>query len=668
MHLTELDVAIIHHIFEELPVKTLLILRQTCRSLRSATYSKIVWIRQMELLEEQGAIIPSYAQNYRPLQPIILEALVLRLSSVADKWTRQDMAPTKCSSLAVPRSITWLRIVDGRYVFAAFSDQKLSSIACWDMWWLPDGNINPIAEAFLPGRVNTAQVDMQEDGIVLALGLDGNSTSVLVTTLQMRHNKFELHELARIEHSSHILLLEGPFLGCAVRTGVNVPHLVNWKDGTFCEIPVQPGTLESPDRASVPHLMTISEEILVIVRSTGIEIYHCPLSTSEPIVFIRHIATSPIWEAVATSRASSQGIQLTFITRVGLETLVIDSRVLDTGSEPPGMTCVARAPSCGCCGPSTTCDYIYHSAPWYGLCVGSTGRQCMWVSVAEDLGNRRSSPCLVSARLPPVTGGPLDSAQVVSWPINPEYDMALWALPRFDFDEALGTTVVGNCFGELDFYDLDEHLKPCLWLSRDPFWRSIDLLPKQILSESPIPLDILPQPVALATESFHDSTSHWSQDQLEDLAAWSTDWEHYRQVHLWQGMPCDYAWLLSEAFGFPGRVVPQAYSEQCEGEPEQMLVFRIGQRYFLLTQGDENIFRTCPVDLGRQNLFTHLRGPKLVTTRRTAITARQTYISGLSTEVYNDPDPRNRWLEMQKRGGYVEWSNLECQFVGQYMD
>jgi hypothetical protein len=43
----------------------------------------------------------------------------------------------------------------------------------------------------------------------------------------------------------------------------------------------------------------------------------------------------------------------------------------------------------------------------------------------------------------------------ISW-INDQPDQpALWGIPVIDFDDALGLTVIGNCFGELAVYDHD---------------------------------------------------------------------------------------------------------------------------------------------------------------------------------------------------------------------
>ncbi|KAF7302032.1 F-box domain-containing protein [Mycena indigotica] len=660
----ELELEIIHCICEELLVNDVLSLRQTCRSLYHATHSRIVWIRYLVVLKAKGAVLPSYVQDYRLLESDVLEALVFRLTSVANKWARHDMTPIKSVSLVVPHSITWLRIVDGRYVFVAYSDQKVSVLACWDFWWLQCGDINPIALAFLPGRVDTAQVEMQENGVVLTLGLDGKNPSVLVTTLQEQEDDtFAFYELARIEKSSHILMLNGSFVGCAIRDGINILHLVNWRDGAIREIPQAAAGFSNSVRASVPYLITLSGEVLVIVYSVGVEIYHCPPSSNDPIVFVQHITRSTIWEAVATPLTHLQATQLTLITRVGLEILTIDDRVLDINTQTPSLICVARAPLCSCRGPtaSVPCSFIDHAARWYGLSVGDSGRRFMWISVVGEPGKDYSLPSFVSARLPEASG----HAELVSWPMNPNNELALWALPRFDFDEALGTAVVGNCFGELEFYDLDEHLLACLWLSRYPFWRPEHRSTK-MLSLAPLALDVPPQPIFGSPESLPDSTAHWSQDPIVNGIEWAGNWTGCRTKHLWQGLPFDYAWMLREAFGIPGRVIPQYYGQPSPYALHQSLTFRIGKRYFEHWDGDEMALCTWSPAISTLRDLEQEREPtmdwraptKLTATRRTAFSMCHAYIDGFYHEVYLNPCPRYRWLEMKDRGGDVEWNNI----------
>jgi hypothetical protein len=92
------------------------------------------------------------------------------------------------------------------------------------------------------------------------------------------------------------------------------------------------------------------------------------------------------------------------------------------------------------------------SEPWYRLCVGETGRRSLWISATDIAG-----PQFIYTNVPPHPSHSEEPA--ISWTHDGSPDQpALWALPVLDIDEALGLTVIGNCFGELAIYD---HVAGC---------------------------------------------------------------------------------------------------------------------------------------------------------------------------------------------------------------
>jgi hypothetical protein len=116
-------------------------------------------------------ILPLYLKSPDLLDAAELEALVVRVSQLKRKWTTNDISPVNVWRLKLPQSITWLRLVAGRWIFVASSDNEVSKISCWDLSSFFQGNIEPIAEAYLPGQVKTGQLEVQNGGIILALGL-----------------------------------------------------------------------------------------------------------------------------------------------------------------------------------------------------------------------------------------------------------------------------------------------------------------------------------------------------------------------------------------------------------------------------------------------------------------------------------------------------------------
>ncbi|KAF7302047.1 hypothetical protein MIND_00771100 [Mycena indigotica] len=673
MHFIEVDINLIHRVFSLLSVREITALRQlskTCRLLYNATHAKIVWINQMELLETQNAVLPAHVLNYRVLDASVLEPLVIRLTSIVDKWQRRDLTPTLYSWITLSYSITWLNVVDGRWVFVALSDPEVSKIACWDLWWLEAGYDAPVAEAFLSGPVHTGQVEAQAEGIVLALGVDGVVPSVIVTTLQWNCDRYVFCELSKIDKSSHVLLLAGSLVGCAVLNGANTPHLVDWKKNAVLDIPAPPDGLDTPSRRSVPHLMNLWKEVLIIIRSISIELYHhSPVDGS--VVFVKEIATSTIWEAVSYPTQTS--LRLLFVTRLGIESIIIDDSTLQPESSPVLM-CLANAPTCNCYGPEHLCDVLYHNVPWYRLSLGQSGRRCLWVSVAGGQKGRYAEPCLITATLPFSSSDskPLD---MISWNPGAADGPALWAFPCIAFDEAIGTTVIGNCFGELAFYDWDQHSLQCFGLARDLSWASPAPL-ENLLPQIPVSLDTVQAPtVDLSATELEKRTSSWGNDDLHLSSMWTTDWfrRPFRiQMCLWQGSPSDYAWTLRRAFGFPGQVIPQACLEQDLGStPLATLIFRIGRRLFSFSKGDEAQFKSLPLnDTSGTNRFDLGLATVQNTTCRTAITEQTVYDTQLFNEIKSKETPRNRWLELKQRGGSVNWDNLLCyaNHLGLYFD
>jgi hypothetical protein len=105
------------------------------------------------------------------LDRVALEALARRVLRLAHKWETGDLAPVNTWRLYLPQSITWLRLVHGTRLFVASSDNYCSKISCWDLSLIFQGDAAPLAEAYLPGQVKTGKLEVQDSGVVLALGL-----------------------------------------------------------------------------------------------------------------------------------------------------------------------------------------------------------------------------------------------------------------------------------------------------------------------------------------------------------------------------------------------------------------------------------------------------------------------------------------------------------------
>ncbi|KAJ7671518.1 hypothetical protein DFH06DRAFT_1320315 [Mycena polygramma] len=393
-----------------------------------------------------GDLLPPYLKSCDLLGSIELEALVRRALRLARKWETGNLAPVNNWRLYLPQSITWLRLVNGTWLFVASSDTDSSKISCWELSILFQGYAEPLAEAFLPGQVKTAKLEVQASGIVIALGLGGGSSSVHVISLRQHLGRHVFCELSRIENSTHVLMLRGNFIGCAIRHGVGIPHIIDWTDTRIYDIPPPPGGLDIPGRRNAPHLMAMWNGFVVVVRKTALEFYTVP-STSDPILFVKFIKTPTIWEAVVCNSVSPSStytppLRLVVITPVGIELCVLEDHMLRMSDDAPTCLkfCLAQAP-----------QLLHCRDPFYRLCVSENGRRSLWLSIDEQ--ETVHNPHLVYTTIP---GMPFDTEMPrISWTNNRPDQPALWGTPVIDFDDTLGLTVIGNCFGELAVYDQD---------------------------------------------------------------------------------------------------------------------------------------------------------------------------------------------------------------------
>ncbi|KAJ6492782.1 hypothetical protein C8R47DRAFT_422002 [Mycena vitilis] len=219
---------------------------QVCRSFGVATRSKYLWLNVLaEIAMYEGHVMPAYLKSPDSLDAVALETLVIRISRLADKWRTNDICPVNVWHLNLCQSITWLRLVAGSWLFVASSDNHVSKISCWDLSLVFQGYTEPIAEAYLPGQVQTAKLEVQSTGVVLALGLGANSPCVHVITLRQCSGTHRFAELCRVEGFSHVLMLQGNYIGCAVRNDAIVTHIIDW--ATSIE-----HTLPPPDRFDFP--------------------------------------------------------------------------------------------------------------------------------------------------------------------------------------------------------------------------------------------------------------------------------------------------------------------------------------------------------------------------------------------------------------------------------
>ncbi|KAF7292968.1 hypothetical protein MIND_01196000 [Mycena indigotica] len=618
--------------------------RQVCRAFNYVTRARSLWLTLLRDLFAEGAIIPHFLPKLEQLDASTLERLVFRLSPELEEPERGYPATLAIFHLTL--SVTWVRLIAGNWLFVAASNEFESKLSCYD---LSDRSASGTANAYLPGRVKTGNVEIQNGEIVLALGLGSQVEAVFVVTLRKHKRKNVLCELARLEGSSHVLMLSGDLIGCAMRDGVSIPHLYRWKDNTIIDIALPPGGLDVPARRSVPHFITIWEKTLVIVRSRCIELYDVGLGL-RTISFRKIIETSSISEVELYSPESSRSasLQLIALSASGIDMISLDCledddvhieryNLVDLPPVPPEPE------------PEDDFGFILVSSInyplLYGLRVGASSMRMLWFSAAEaSLGLLQ----IFSKQISPIQG---DSNVLLLTDLDDPKAPALYGLSVTDFDDVLGLVVVGNCFGEVAVFDLTANTDSV---------RYPRLTPDLAVRPGPLPQLLASDIINLTTDECDPSLSHhalnWCQDRLDLSPHWDTTnlADVPFNVWMWHNVPCDHAWLVEHLHGFPGDVLLQARHEDL-GDETECLIFRVGRRYLLYYNEEEPRFFSWPLGT------TKLEGPlppdydapsAQIPTCDTARTASIMWRRFQCDEEGSTYFPRrNRWQELRERGG-----------------
>nr|GAT52966.1 predicted protein [Mycena chlorophos] len=537
----------------------------------------------------EGAHVPHYLGPAGALGGEVLEKLVLRLTALrAATGSVGDSSVAYPAILPVsklPLSVTWLRLVAGNWLFVAASDRTESQLLCYELSDLS----SDVARTYLPGRVKTGRAEIQEGRVILALALGPEDEEIRVITLRKDsggRNRFS--ELSRLQGSSHVLFLSGDVVGCAMLKGLSVPHLYDWKLDAVIDISAPPDGWDVPPRRAVPHLMTIWTNKLVIIRAEWVEVFD--IHADNHITFRKRIDTVSIWEVdvCVPAKSCSESLYLLAITPDGIELLTLEELdgdvwlrrsslvnnpepiplILDNedGEEPDIVPSPLSYPLL------------------YGLRASSSGQKMTWISAREA-----SDPNSATRRPLYIYSAPIlldtDALEQTYTTLESASSPALWGAPCFDFDDALGLMVIGDCFGDIAVLD---------YAANDPVITRLipDIAahasPSSFLSDEPVSLSLLPSiyPGMPDGEAPGSRASRWNKFQLDIYGPWkasvysSSDDLFFRSQARWEGVPCDDAWMLEHMYGVPGEVLPQAMTYDSEGGWES-LVFRIGCRFFL---------------------------------------------------------------------------------------
>ncbi|KAF7293017.1 hypothetical protein MIND_01201000 [Mycena indigotica] len=660
MALAQLNNDILLLVCLELPVDTIQTLRQVSRVFSVVTRVRSLWITLIRRVLTTNGLMPSYLGHYEELETSVLELLVRRLEHFTEKWERDPtpISPATLFNYNTSLSVTWLKLVAGNWLFVASSDETESKISCYDLSTATPDSMNGIVHAYLPGRVRTGRVEVQDGSMVLALGLGPESAAVHILTLCKVSGQNVFCELARCEGSTYVLMLSGSLVGCALRNGSNVPHIYDWKSRTIYDIIPQPDGLDVPSRRTVPHLMTKWQGKLIIIRSSAIELYDTVYAQTTTFVFNTNFDTPSISEVerCAPPGRSPDTLHFLALSSRGLELITLEP---GAGQVDYHQSLILEAPFHRILNPGDPVPVGEDYPMFYGLRVGDSGQRALWISAAEaTIYCKNPHLRLCQGALPPTFSGDTTMQQISTTFAGME-DPAIWGVASIDFDDALGVVAIGNCFGELWVYDFGSE-RPIR-----PPRLSIDLTERAgppittTFPLEPLPLNKLPAPHYRMSdiELASSRVSRWGKDNINTFGQWKPA-KYARRYgfssqDFWEGVPCDFGWALDHVYGFPGEVLLQSTIYTWDGIGEE-IIFRIGDRYLLLTTEKEEHFLSWSLNPG-DFLYqpNHPQSCVLqLPTCETARTIQMLYQRFLAHERGGKGRPeRDRWAELNSRGG-----------------
>lgn len=100
-----------------------------------------------------------------------VEILTRRVARLEHDWNGGQVALKHTVRLDLPQEVKWLRLLCGRWLLVAASDDYLSRLCCFDICRFSEST-KPIAECFFAGAVKTGHAELQSDGLIIALGVD----------------------------------------------------------------------------------------------------------------------------------------------------------------------------------------------------------------------------------------------------------------------------------------------------------------------------------------------------------------------------------------------------------------------------------------------------------------------------------------------------------------
>ncbi|KIM83834.1 hypothetical protein PILCRDRAFT_87817 [Piloderma croceum F 1598] len=158
-------------------------------------------------------VLPPYRKPLDLINHHEVEGLILRTARLGNLCNQGVLFRKAVKHLDVAQTVTWLHLVNGRWLFVASSDNY--------------------TKCFLPGPEKMGQIEVQPEGLVIALGVGLTHSAIHLLSLRRHLHMTTFIKLDVLHGLSHVQLLSGGFIACSLQDDVSIPQLVNWKNGSW---------------------------------------------------------------------------------------------------------------------------------------------------------------------------------------------------------------------------------------------------------------------------------------------------------------------------------------------------------------------------------------------------------------------------------------------------
>ncbi|EIW79573.1 hypothetical protein CONPUDRAFT_166320 [Coniophora puteana RWD-64-598 SS2] len=549
----ELLVLIVQHT----DIQTILSLQKTCRALYNATQDKQLWLIFLQrLVHSKNAPLHCLLQKFNSLTSQQVQALACRSAYLCDAWAHNSLTARHIIRSDLPRSVTWLKLVEGRWLLVASMDTMCSRLEVYDISATGKGIFGPLAGCYLSGPITSGEADIRNGQLRAAVAVDARVPQLQVMLLHEMEGVHCFAKAITLTGYGEVMLLYEDIVVCGIKDNIATPHVV-------CLDSNHSHRLETvPDNKGTRKKACIWNGMIVTVGVIDVKLYNLPSSEKPPVLcqtLLLPISMSGELEEVSFSTGHAPSFSAPF-SRSSLCTGLSWIRpvvVPEDANETPDLGNIAQLTLSRCQDPEPIAEYeltepraFANSFDTTSFTTGGSGYRALYVHMTSE-----SCIQFLSLFPEPVLGPTLECHDALP---------SLSSFPQIDYDDALGIVVIGNLAGELAIVDLvGTSLESVFEGERVPSTSNDGT--SGLVPTSRIPIDVVPSPwnwsVDMCTEVYEELliSDHIASIESSELDSLPENWRDQGPlrclIHRCEDVPFreDLSFELSHTFEYIGR-------------------------------------------------------------------------------------------------------------------